>query len=792
MVNSDNLSICSECNQSNPVGNKYCIYCGSILEFSNSDPIKELEDIKVSMRELLNRISNLDRRISGQSERQNYPKADSLDTYFSDSDNLTHDSLTGIKKVIASANLFSRLKQYTSIEWETIIGKNWFSILGVTALSLGIAFFLLLAFDNGWISMLGRLFIGFSIGGLLLFAGDYYKNKYLFWARAVSGGGLGILYFTSYASFALYGLLSLPLGFILLTFISFWSGAFSIRYNSKTIGVLGILGAFLNPMLIISEMGFTSFIIYIAAVNLSVLFIAVFKNWRELILIAGIGSYVLIARSINIISDASIEIPFAKILQMELGLTVIFLIFLGATTFFHLYSRQRPDYSDLSLMLLNSLAFFAVSASLFITQGSYEDNVFYLTISIALVHLLLGYTAIRRGLVSSRVPFFFLSIAALFLVILFPVKFSGSILTVAWAAEGLLFAVTGYIFKDWRPRLISLILILVAASRLLTYDWTDPLVKFNIFRNDLFVTSAIVILVIYALNYIYNLYSDKDLEENIILNRYKLNSVNYVLVVIGSLLTVHLLTVQSLYYFNDSDRAMITAFFNPYSNNSGYLVLSLIYICYVSFLMAIGLYFKSKAAVHFSLFWGTLTLLKFILVDYGTFEIVAGSFKGFTNMHFLVGFTLILYFAGTSFNFHERRYLIVDNQAQIKKVTMFLLGLCIVFTLSTEIVHFFESQAYNLGLNMMSAMHLALTVLWALCALVLVGIGFVRIEPNIRLYGVALLSIPVMKLFLFDVFLLQSGYRVVAFISLGILLLFVGFGYQKYNQAVQGFLFGNK
>jgi uncharacterized membrane protein len=208
--------------------------------------------------------------------------------------------------------------------------------------------------------------------------------------------------------------------------------------------------------------------------------------------------------------------------------------------------------------------------------------------------------------------------------------------------------------------------------------------------------------------------------------------------------------------------------------------------------MATGLYFKSKAAVHFSLFWGTLTLLKFILVDYGTFEIVAGSFKGITNMHFFVGSALALYFAGTSFNFHEKRYLIIGNQVQIKKLTVFLLGLSIVFTLSTETVHFFESQAYNLGLNMMSAMHLTLTVLWALCALVLVGIGFVKTEPTIRLYGIALLSIPVMKLFLFDVFLLQSGYRVAAFISLGMLLLFVGFGYQKYNQAVQGFLFGNK
>ena len=53
-----------------------------------------------------------------------------------------------------------------------------------------------------------------------------------------------------------------------------------------------------------------------------------------------------------------------------------------------------------------------------------------------------------------------------------------------------------------------------------------------------------------------------------------------------------------------------------------------------------------------------------------------------------------------------------------------------------------------------------------------------------------LMAAPVLKLFVHDTFLLERGYRVAAFISLGGLLLAVGMMYQRYSQAVRGFLFG--
>ena len=109
-----------------------------------------------------------------------------------------------------------------------------------------------------------------------------------------------------------------------------------------------------------------------------------------------------------------------------------------------------------------------------------------------------------------------------------------------------------------------------------------------------------------------------------------------------------------------------------------------------------------------------------------------------------------------------------------------------------QAIQFFDSREVRLRTDNFSAKHLSLTVLWAVYAIGIIGAGIARQSSRVRLAGMALLAIPVLKLFAFDVFLLERGFRVAAFITLGGLLLAVGLVYQRYSQAVRGFLFGQR
>ena len=76
-------------------------------------------------------------------------------------------------------------------------------------------------------------------------------------------------------------------------------------------------------------------------------------------------------------------------------------------------------------------------------------------------------------------------------------------------------------------------------------------------------------------------------------------------------------------------------------------------------------------------------------------------------------------------------------------------------------------------------------------AIGIVIIGIIRRTSRLRLIGLVVLLIPVLKLFIFDVFQLEQEYRVVAFIALGGLLLLTGLAYQWKRKEIREFLIGD-
>jgi uncharacterized membrane protein len=55
--------------------------------------------------------------------------------------------------------------------------------------------------------------------------------------------------------------------------------------------------------------------------------------------------------------------------------------------------------------------------------------------------------------------------------------------------------------------------------------------------------------------------------------------------------------------------------------------------------------------------------------------------------------------------------------------------------------------------------------------------------------GLGLLALPIIKLFVYDVFALEQVYRIIAFVGLGVILLASAYLYQRYSKAIKGFIF---
>jgi uncharacterized membrane protein len=109
--------------------------------------------------------------------------------------------------------------------------------------------------------------------------------------------------------------------------------------------------------------------------------------------------------------------------------------------------------------------------------------------------------------------------------------------------------------------------------------------------------------------------------------------------------------------------------------------------------------------------------------------------------------------------------------------------------LSVEMHDFFRSRSPRHVLGYADANYayqLSLSVLWALYASVLTGVGILKRLREARMLGILLLGVTVLKVFLIDLSRLDTFYRIISFIVLGLLLLAVSYGYHRFKHLIFG------
>jgi uncharacterized membrane protein len=81
-----------------------------------------------------------------------------------------------------------------------------------------------------------------------------------------------------------------------------------------------------------------------------------------------------------------------------------------------------------------------------------------------------------------------------------------------------------------------------------------------------------------------------------------------------------------------------------------------------------------------------------------------------------------------------------------------------------------------------------LTASWSLLALVLFGVGLLLRERMYRWVGLGVLACTLRRVVIFDVWKLETTYRILSFMALGIVLLVLGFIYSKYQEKIREWL----
>ncbi len=577
-------------------------------------------------------------------------------------------------RAAAAESLSSKRVENTNENtFEENVAGPLFMRIGIAALVLGISFFLKYAFDNDWIGETGRILIGLLIGLGLLGIGEKTIRKYAMYGQAISGAGLAVMYLSIFSAFNYYHLIGSATAFFAMLVITLVGIALSFRYEAIPLMVIATAGAFAAPLLTANgQNNQIALFSYIVLLDLAVLAVAVFKNWRAVNVVGFIGTAILFSTwAAKFYTEQALG-------STMFFLTIFFLLYSFSALIYNLIKKEASTGIEQALTLFSGFFYFGASYGLLYLNYGFLVGFFAL--------ILAGYYFIWAFAVRNFTPedenlYTFLAFLAVgFITLAIPVQFKQNTITISWAIEALLLMVIGAKLKKNSFVIFSVV---VTVLTLFRYFFLDSF-KYNQYSisvfNPVFLTAVILVGCVYLMAYAVRSFADE-----------KAGFVN--------------------------KKSLMTLFF---------------------------------------------IIANFVSVFAVSQEI------------------------NTSYN---REISSVSSLRNIRREKIPVAPLNDPLNKTRINNNFYQTQEYKQEqekiTNLKSSNSIALSIFWLLYAIGLVAFGMVRASKRVRVGGMALLSLAILKLFFVDLWSLGRLYQIISSMSLGVVLLLVSFVYQKYKDLVK-------
>ena len=319
----------------------------------------------------------------------------------------------------------------TGVSLEYAIASQWLLRLGILILVIGVGFFLKYSFDHNLIKPIARVAMAAGAGlGLLTVGTRLLGDRYQVFGQGLMGGGLATLYFSVYAAARFYQLIDPITAFALMGLITVLAGGISVRFNTMLVAVLGILGGYGTPLMLpTSGVDFIGLFGYMLILGVGVLGLCYWKNWPLVNLLSFACTYGLYFSAIRAytVADFWNVMPF---------LTAFFILFSTMTFLFKLVNRAHSNLFDLSALLINAFVYFGESYRL-VSVPYGKEWAAAVTLGLALFYTLHVYYFLVRKLIDRELLVSFLGLASFFVIVTVPLVLSKEWITVSWALQAL-------------------------------------------------------------------------------------------------------------------------------------------------------------------------------------------------------------------------------------------------------------------------------------------------------------------------------------------------------------------
>jgi len=356
----------------------------------------------------------------------------------------------------------SRAPALNAYQLESMIGRRWVGWVAVLLILFATAFFLKYAFENRWIGELGRVSIGIAFGIAMTLAGfRYHQRRWRIFSQILTGGGIVLLYLSTYAAFGYYHLVGQKTAFGFLAILIAEAAALSLVYNAPAIAIMALIGGLLTPVLLHSDHDqYRQFFTYLVVLDAGAL--ALLKHWRGLSSIAYFGTQLLFWLWYD---ENYHHQKRGAVLVFQ---TAIFLLFLLAHLARELIRRETATLEDALLLLVNPFVFYATTYHLL--NPTHHDWMGAFAISMALLYAGIAKILLSRGVKSRREILLLIAVALTFVTIAIPIQLRSNWITIAWAVEGVAILWAGLEIQSVRLRAHAFVLFGLAFFKFLFWD----------------------------------------------------------------------------------------------------------------------------------------------------------------------------------------------------------------------------------------------------------------------------------------------------------------------------------
>ena len=675
--------------------------------------------------------------------------------------------------------------------WERFIGENLFSKIGIVIIIIGVFIGVKYSIQHNLISPAMRLVLGYLMGIGLFVTGAMLKKKYESFSAILVSGAMTIFYFVTFIAYAVFGYFPQSLAFVLMFLFTAFTVLASLSYNQVVIAIIGLVGGYAVPFLLSNNSGQVEILFaYTAIINIGVLILSFYKQWRSLYISALFLTWLLL------FSTWASAYQYDDFVPYFVFNLVTFLTFYVAFIVQKIHRVQELEAVDVLLFLFSSLSFYAMGVWLILDY--YPNNrtfVAMFTLLNAVFHFLVGYYFHLKKTPSQALKYLVLVLALSFATLVIPIQFKGTWITIFWIAEAALLFGFGRTKKMPVYERISYAVVILATFSLLIdwgkgsysiFDMEDASAYITPFANSLFITGLLYSVAVGAMAYINDKYKETG----------TLNKVLSFLFNIFSVLILYCTFYREISVFCDM-RALHQdpEIYNLYNHYEAYqdlntfkgvwhIIYSVLFISAYSFLNV--KYLKKKLLAELQIGLNFLLLTIFMTLGLYYFSELRERYMeeaqegGQLSLWFLniryVGLLSLVVLGNSIYALSK----FLEFKTGARRVLEMLLHLVILWVASSELLHWtdiYESVAnYKLGL----------TILWGGYAILLVVLGIFKRKKYQRISGIILVGFTLLKLFFYDTTHLDTLHKTIVFVLLGILLLVASFLYNKYTKEIEG------